>query len=129
MNEAQILEFAGLFVVLFGIGFIVSGRHYLRLLDAIKNNSAILLTFGGLNLIIGYLIVTNYNTWIWDWTIIVTIIGWMALLKGMVIMVFPTFHLQIADWSLNVLGKRAGVLGGVLLVLGVVLIYIARSLI
>jgi len=129
MNETQVLEFAGLFIALFGIGFILSGRHYLKLLDGIKNNGAILLTFGGINLIIGYLLVANYNTWVWDWPIIITVIGWLALLKGVVIMVFPTFHLRIADWFLNVLGKNVGMLGGILLVLGVSLIYVARSLI
>lgn len=127
MNEAQILEFAGLFIGLMGIGFIVSSEQYLRMIDDVKKNSAVLLTFGGINLIIGYLLVVNHNIWVWDWPVVITVIGWAALLKGVVIIAFPRTHLGIADWFVVTLSRNEKMLGAILLALGVVLTYIGRS--
>jgi len=129
MSEAQILEFAGLAIALLGIGFMLSRGHYLKLVDDIKNNSAILFTFGVINLIIGYLLVVNYNIWAWDWSVVITIIGWMALLKGTVILIFPQAHLKIADQALDKLGDKVKLVGGILLVLGAALVYISRALV
>jgi len=129
MNEAQILELCGLFVVMMGAGFTFSSSHYIKLVESIKNNSGVLLTFGGLNLVIGYLIISNYNTWSWDWSALVPLVGWAALLKGIVITVFPSFHLNIASWAVGTLGKRIKTIGIILIVFGTSLIYVGRYLV
>lgn len=50
-------------------------------------------------LIIGLLIVNYHNVWVKDWTVLVTIIGWLALLKGVVIMLAPKHMEKIMEKS------------------------------
>ena len=40
-------------------------------------------------LVVGFLLVTFHNTWVKDYSVIITILGWMALIKGIVILVLP----------------------------------------
>ena len=40
--------------------------------------------------IFGVLIIENHNVWEANWTVIITIIGWVALLKGILLLAFPT---------------------------------------
>jgi len=112
-----------------GAGFSLSSTHYINLVESIKRNGGVLLTFGGLNLVLGYLIISNYNTWVWDWSVLVPLVGWAALLKGIVIIVFPSFHLNIADWAIGALGKRIKLIGAILIAFGLGLIYVGRFLI
>jgi hypothetical protein len=46
---------------------------------------------GFLAVIVGFLIVHCHNLWGKDWTVLITIIGWLALIKGVLIIVFPKF--------------------------------------
>lgn len=41
--------------------------------------------------ILGILIVNYHNIWVKDWTVLVTILGWLALMKGVLIIAFPSF--------------------------------------
>ncbi len=56
--------------------------------DFCKN--AALLFYGGLSaLVIGVVIILTHNVWVANWTVIITIIGWAGLIKGIWIIVFP----------------------------------------
>lgn len=129
MNESQVLEFVGLFISLMGLGFVLASQHYFKLVDDIKNSSAILLTFGGLNLIIGYLLIVNFSVWTWSWSVLLPIMGWLALSKGVVILAFPKFHLRVAEWFANAFGNHSKLLGVILIVLGAALAYVGRFLV
>ena len=60
-----------------------------KLMEDFCKNSA-LLYFGGVSsLIFGLVIVIMHNVWAWNWTVIITIFGWMGILKGIWLIVFP----------------------------------------
>ena len=41
-------------------------------------------------IIIGVLIIENHNYWEKSWIVIITLIGWMAVIKGIILIAFPT---------------------------------------
>jgi len=41
--------------------------------------------------IIGVLIIQNHNKWEFNWSVIITIIGWLALIKGILIFLFKNY--------------------------------------
>ena len=42
-----------------------------------------------LALVIGVVIILTHNVWVANWTVIITIIGWLGFIKGIWIIVFP----------------------------------------
>ncbi|MBI2357351.1 MAG: hypothetical protein HYV04_00270 [Deltaproteobacteria bacterium] len=74
-----------------GLGAIFSADHYRRLVDDMFNNAALTYLMGFTAVILGFLIVNYHNIWAKDWTVLITIIGWLGLVKGALIIAFPRF--------------------------------------
>lgn len=52
--------------------------------------SAPLLTFSGfISLVIGLLIVIRHNIWVSEWPVLITLVGWITLLQGLMRIFFP----------------------------------------
>ena len=73
------------------VGAVFSGDHYRRVLDDLFKNAALTYFMGFTVVILGFLIVDYHNIWVKDWTVLITIIGWLALIKGVLIIAFPRF--------------------------------------
>ena len=101
MSDAQIFQVFSLAYVAIGIGMLINPDIYKKLFeDFIDNGTA--LYFGGIMaLVIGYLLVIFHNVWEMDWHVIITIIGWIALLKGILILVRPKVIIAIAKVFVN----------------------------
>ena len=76
-----------------GLGAVFSADHYRKILDDMFNNAALTYLTGFMAVIIGFLLVHYHNIWVKDWTVLITIIGWLALMKGVMIIGFPKFVL------------------------------------
>jgi len=74
-----------------GVGAIFSADHYRRLLDDMFKNAALTYLMGLTAAILGLLLVNYHNIWATHWTVLITIIGWLALIKGVIIIAFPKF--------------------------------------
>lgn len=61
-------------------------------LEKSKLNSTYL---GIFDIVIGTLIVSYHNFWSWDWTVLITIIGWVLLVEGVCYILFPKTLLAI----------------------------------
>lgn len=73
------------------LGAIFSANHYRKLIDDMFHNAALTYLMGFTAVIIGFLIVNYHNIWGKDWTVLITIMGWLALTKGVLIIAFPEF--------------------------------------
>jgi hypothetical protein len=73
------------------LGAFFSRDHYRRLLDDLFKNAALTYFIGFTTTILGFLMVNYHNTWRKDWTVLVTLLGWLALMKGVLIIAFPRF--------------------------------------
>ena len=86
------------------------------------NSPALIYLAGVLTMIMGIAIITFHNIWVMDWRIIITIFGYIAIVSGMLRMVFPTRVKQLGDWMLEtkMIVRSAAVLNGLI---GVYLTY------
>ena len=73
------------------LGAVFSRDHYRRILDDVSKNAAQTYFMGFTAVILGFIMVSYHNTWVQDWTVLVTILGWLALIKGILIITFPRF--------------------------------------
>lgn len=79
----------GLCYLVLGTGLLLNRKNFKRVMDDFINSAALLFLGGLVALAIGVLIVLKHNIWVADWRVIITIIGWLGLAKGVWIIVFP----------------------------------------
>lgn len=102
-----------------GLGMLFNTKYYLKSFDAMMKESGMIYLGGVFALLIGFLMVTRHNVWE-GWPTIITIFGWMALLKGVMLIVFPGLAMPVFKaWFkskrvLRIIGVFALFIGGFL---------------
>lgn len=73
------------------IGISVLGKQVdlKKMIESFENSQGLTIIVGFFSLIIGMLLVAYHNLWVKDWSVIITILGWAALLKGVLYLAFP----------------------------------------
>ena len=101
MENAMVLSIflaktIGLYLVIVSTALMLKADEFKpMMLEMLKNPS--LVSFSGiLTLIFGILIVVSHNIWVMDWRVIITILGWLTLLKGIMRLFYPEFVMKKA---------------------------------
>ncbi|MBU1923460.1 MAG: hypothetical protein KJ710_04285, partial [Candidatus Omnitrophica bacterium] len=79
----------GLCYLILGAGFVLNRKALGQVIDDFCKNAALFFYGGLFTLVIGIVIILTHNVWVANWTVIITILGWLALIKGIWIIVFP----------------------------------------
>ena len=105
-----------------GIGMLFNTAVYRAMFERALHDHMIIYLSGVLALTMGLAMVAVHNDWKWHWPLIITIIGWLALIGGVVRMVAPQV---IEAYGLAVLSTPNFFIidGGIALLLGVLLSY------
>lgn len=81
-------KFFGLYFLTIGLAFIINPNSFRRICRLVKDESFIF-TGGILALLIGAAVVAAHNYWVFDWALIITVLGWWSLIKGFAILTYP----------------------------------------
>ncbi len=84
-----IAKIFGLCYLVFGVGFLFNRKAFQRVMEDFCKNAALVFLGGVFALVIGIVIILKHNIWVANWTVMITIIGWLGLIKGIWIIVFP----------------------------------------
>lgn len=101
----------------FGLGLVVSPKFYKREIPKLVENPALLIYGGLAATAVGYLIIHYHNIWDGSWRVCITIIGWIGLIKGVTLLVFPDLYKGLknsvfyADYMLKVFIPLTLILG------------------
>jgi len=71
------------------VGSILDRDQYRRVADDMFRSAALTYLMGFTAAIIGLLIVNYHNVWVGNWIVLITILGWLALMKGVLIIAVP----------------------------------------
>ncbi len=80
--------------------------HYRKIADDLFSNAGLTYLAGFITVIIGLLIVTYHNRWTKNWTVLITILGWLALVKGISLIAFPQFVEGLSERMFTDFGSR-----------------------
>jgi uncharacterized membrane protein len=90
----------GGFFVIFGSLFIIT-RQLGKTID-MTDNKAFVISTGYITLLMGLITVILHNVWVWDLPVIITILGWSTLIKGIMKVGFPEhIHKQAQRFKKN----------------------------
>src|SRR5581483_5808229 len=102
-------------IVLFLICFSLLLNHK-RFIAAIKKIDTVSMYIIGLNLlVIGSIQVVGYEHWTFDWTGLLTLLGWLTLLKGLAFLFIPGYSEKVLNFVLKENWYSAAVSIGMLL--------------
>jgi len=88
-----IAQIAAVVYLSVAVGAFISRDYFRKIIQDFYGNAGLTYIGGFMALVLGALIVHFHNYWVSDWRVLVTIIGWSALIKGIVIIIFPK-HIQ-----------------------------------
>ncbi len=104
-----------------GLGALFNQKYVRSVIESYIGNPGLEYLGALFALILGFLMITGYNVWVWHWSVAVTIMGWAALVKGMFFLVFPTFTNKMIEKFLKM--NLMGVFAPVCILLGLFLGY------
>jgi hypothetical protein len=106
------------------VGITVFNKSYFNaVMTDLANNKGLLWVTGLITFVLGMVIVALHNVWSADWRVLVTLLGWLTVIKGAVIVLLPSrmilfYRRVLSNHLLTYSGIYALVLGGLLLFLG-----------
>jgi hypothetical protein len=110
------------FFIAAGAGMIFNTVLYRTMFERALHDHMLIYLSGVIALPVGLAIVATHNDWKWHWPLIITVIGWLAILGGILRMVAPQVVEQIGLSALSYPNFFV-VDGGVAVILGVLLSY------
>jgi len=96
MSDTQIFQIISVVYITIGIGIFINPGFYKKMFENFIENAAVMYLGGVMALVVGYLILAFHNTWIMDWPVIITIVGWLALIKGVLILIKPKIIITLS---------------------------------
>ena len=124
IKSRYIARLMGPVLLIIGIGMIggmlTQGDAYSSLMKEFIGSRALIFITGALALVAGLAVVNAHNLWVPDWRVIVTILGWLFIVRGVSNLVFPGTVQTLGD---RMIASHGGILAGaaVTIVLGAIL--------
>ena len=100
-NAELIAGYAGPLMVAIALAMLINRRALVGIIKDIANAPAFIFLAGLLTLLGGLAIVRAHNVWSFEWSVLVTVIGWLAIISGIVRIVWPDRIASIANRMLS----------------------------
>ncbi len=69
--------------------FIVKHANYSSLYEKVTKNETFMVGAGMIGILTGSALVVSHNIWVWNWPVLITILGWAGLIKGTALILMP----------------------------------------
>ncbi len=88
-------------MIIVSLALLANRRRFRRILEEFSRSFALIVFLGLITLVLGLLVVVSHNVWSADWRVIITLLGWTALAKGVFRVLFPHKVSQLASKSMK----------------------------
>lgn len=122
MTDTQIFQWSGITFFAMGVGMMTNPKFIAGIVKDLLGSTANVF-YGGLACIaISFPVVTFHNVWAMNSSLIITLLGWLSLIKGLALLMFPV---QTMNMYKGVIEKENKVyISYGVLVLGIILLYL-----
>jgi hypothetical protein len=105
-----------------GIGILFNPRAFRTMATEVVGNLTLVYLFGFIDLAAGLAIVLTHNVWTLHWRVLITLLGWLLLLRGAARILVPD---TIMGYAAKIIGNKLffQVSGTVIVILGLVLCF------
>lgn len=116
-----VAEIYGLVAIIAGLAMFFNTGAYMRMIEEYSKSYALIYLGGIFALTIGIVLIKYHNIWSSDWRVLITLIAWIAFIKGCILVVAPQVAMRMTEGflkypiALRVAGLSGIVFGGFLL--------------
>jgi uncharacterized membrane protein len=105
----------GPYIIVIGASLILNQKIFRQIIEDFPKNPSLVFVTGLLTFVTGLATVLFHNIWVADWRLIITIFGWLVLIKGVFLVVLPgtlikatkiysdNFKLVLIPWGVMIL--------------------------
>lgn len=112
----------GLYVLIMAVMMFAKEKKVKVIVKEMCSDPAMMFLSGCMTLIVGILLVNVHNMWFSDWRILITLIAWITLIKGVIRTLFPHIAVRIINKIMK--NKMTyQVISGIALLIGLILCY------
>ena len=112
------------FIFILGLSYTLQADNWVRMTEYAPDQPHRYYPMLLLMVLLGLTVVLVHNVWVWDWPVLITIFGWMVLIKAVLYLLATSVMSKIATTFMR--GSLTGWIRGtglVLAVLGAILVY------
>lgn len=83
---------AGIFgplMTILGLWMLLYSENLIKVLSSVKNTPGLFYLSGNISLLIGLTLVNTYNVWAWHPAVLVTLLGWVMVIRGAIMFFIP----------------------------------------
>ena len=88
MLSNYLAEIWGISIVVVCLALLIKEKHLKKLFSSIETEESFFM-WGLISFVIGISMVLANNVWVKNWQVIVTILGWLSLIKGLSLLFIP----------------------------------------
>jgi hypothetical protein len=112
----------GPILVIVGVGMLVNRKTFRAFIQEMLRSPALIVLFGLVDLTGGLAIVLTHNVWVMSWRVIITLIGWLMVIRGTARILVPD---QLMGFGAKIVKRDEVMIGSLAaaVVLGLVLSY------
>ncbi len=96
-TSVALAKIIGPLFLIIGLGVLINLKTYRKMIDEFIKSPALVYYGSFLSLAFGLIIIQFHNIWALNWAVIITIFGWLGLLKGIALIMFPKSMLKITE--------------------------------
>jgi len=83
---AQII---GLYLLSVSLASLIHQNRFKKVAQEVMASPVLLATIGRKSLLIGLIILIPHDLWVCKWPVLITLIGWIMVLRGLMLLFFP----------------------------------------
>jgi hypothetical protein len=88
----------GSYLLIVGLALLTRRRMFMGFMKESSGHMYVVYLFSFVAVIMGLLVVNSHNLWVADWRVLITIAGWLILIKGLILMFFPVYTQKLLIW-------------------------------
>jgi len=105
-----------------GLALLLRAEHFRAILSDFLHSPALHYLAGFLGLLSGLALILTHNVWVFDWRLIITLIGWLVLIRAVITIFWPDRIVALGEAMLRYHGALRYA-AAVNLILGLLLSY------
>lgn len=96
-NSIFLAKLLGPYCIIVAVGILFNLRTYQKVMEDFCKNYALIYLGGVVALLFGLLVVLFHNVWVCNWVVIITIFGWLGLIKGAWLIILPNTVAKLTE--------------------------------
>ncbi|MDD5496669.1 MAG: hypothetical protein PHP46_06185 [Candidatus Omnitrophica bacterium] len=100
-NSVLLAKFLGPFIIVIGLGLFLNPKKFRKVIKEFISSASLVYVSGLMTFVMGLAIVIFNNIWAMDWRLIITVFGWLTLIKGAWFIIMPETLTKMSGFFLK----------------------------